>query len=325
LAFQMINVADKPMTSRRSVAQGFIQFDAQTFDRVAKRTLPKGDALILAEVAGIQGAKMCSQLLPLCHPIELSSVTVSTRLLPNEFKVEVTAEASCFGKTGVEMEALSAVSAALLCLHDLTKMFDAFSVMSGICLVEKEGGKSGHWKRQTAKTPEKSNLQLPQILKDIRFSVLTVSDSGAQDVTLDKSGPKIREYIEHLGALVQRASVVADEIAQIQDFLGLALADSQCIVLTGGTGISERDVTPQAVKAFCDKNFGFEIQGIGELLRSRGAEQTPMSWISRSGAYCVGKSILFCFPGSARAVEQGLDLCVPLMAHMLAVRMGAKH
>ena len=332
MAFQMINVGEKPSTQRRALAQGQIRFDESTYLKVVEKKLPKGDALALAEVAGIQGAKLCSQLLPLCHPLELTSVSLRTELLPELFSVKVEAEVTCFGKTGVEMEALSAVQAGLLCLHDLTKMFDPASVISNVFLVEKEGGKNGHWVSPFAsKTSHESLGAVAQVhhssalLQGVSCGVLTVSDSCSLDPAADKTGPFIRKEVQSFGALVAAQAIVPDDAQSIRSFLADNIQKCRVLILTGGTGIGPRDITPQTVTEFCKSQGGFEIPGIGELLRSRGAEQTSMTWISRSGAFSAGDALILCLPGSSKAVAQGLSLFVPLLPHMLSVKKGGKH
>lgn len=141
--FRMIDIGGKRDTLRRAVASGIIFAKPATISRIRERTLPKGDVLMLAEVAGIQGAKKTSDLLPLCHPLALTSVRVWHEM--GDDHVRVFCEARTVGKTGVEMEALSGVNAALLCIYDLTKGIDPVLRLGEIKLEVKEGGKSGQW------------------------------------------------------------------------------------------------------------------------------------------------------------------------------------
>jgi molybdenum cofactor biosynthesis protein MoaC len=141
----MIDVAEKAPTKRRALARGRIEMSREAFDSIKHRTNPKGDVLAQAEVAGIFAAKRTSDLLPLCHPLPLDQVQVRFELVDEWCAVIASCEAATTAKTGVEMEALCGVSAALLAIHDLAKAVDPALIISDIHLSVKEGGKSGRW------------------------------------------------------------------------------------------------------------------------------------------------------------------------------------
>lgn len=144
--FGMADISAKPVTARRALAGGRISVGAEVCTMLLAGTLPKGDALALAEVAGIQGAKLTPTLLPLCHPIALNRVVIHTRVDPSAEAVEVLALAEINERTGVEMEALTACNIALLTLWDLVKPVNPALRMDGIVLLYKSGGKSGEWR-----------------------------------------------------------------------------------------------------------------------------------------------------------------------------------
>jgi len=145
----MVDVSDKALTSRKAIAMGRVKMTAETLELVQKGGNKKGDVFSVAELAGIMGAKKTSALIPLCHPLPLSKVNV--RIEPDSKLpgLIVTAETKTTGQTGVEMEALTAVSIACLTIYDMLKAADKHMVIDGIMLLEKEGGKSGSWSRQT--------------------------------------------------------------------------------------------------------------------------------------------------------------------------------
>jgi molybdenum cofactor biosynthesis protein MoaC len=143
--FSMADVAAKPVTYRLALASGKIRVGEEAFKLLRDKALPKGDALSLAEFAGIQAAKQTPSLIPLCHPISLNRVSIHTRLAPEEYAAEVYAVAEINARTGVEMEALVGLNIALLTIWDLTKPINAALEITDVRLLFKSGGKRGDW------------------------------------------------------------------------------------------------------------------------------------------------------------------------------------
>ena len=141
----MVDVSAKTETHRRAIAQGRITMQAATFTKLSEGTAAKGDVLGIARLAGIMAAKQTGALIPLCHPIPLTRVTVEFATDAAQCSVTCTATSETVGRTGVEMEALTATSVALLTIYDMLKAIDRGMVMDGIKLIEKHGGKSGSW------------------------------------------------------------------------------------------------------------------------------------------------------------------------------------
>lgn len=141
----MVDVGDKAETRRIAVATGNICMQAETLNMILQGNSKKGDVLGIARIAGIHGAKRTSDLIPLCHPINLTKVSVEFEVDQAKNTIHCTVTTETLGRTGVEMEALSAVSVALLTIYDMAKAVDRGMVMSEIKLLEKKGGKSGHW------------------------------------------------------------------------------------------------------------------------------------------------------------------------------------
>ncbi|HYE46923.1 MAG TPA: cyclic pyranopterin monophosphate synthase MoaC [Caulobacter sp.] len=142
---RMVDVSDKPSTAREAVAKGLLRTSPEVRDLAASGKASKGDVVTTAELAGVMAAKRTSDLIPLCHPLALSKVAVV--VAPCEEGFEVTATVRTTGPTGVEMEALTAVSVACLTLYDMLKAADKGMVIDAVRLIEKTGGKSGDWKR----------------------------------------------------------------------------------------------------------------------------------------------------------------------------------
>ncbi|MBS0473578.1 MAG: cyclic pyranopterin monophosphate synthase MoaC [Proteobacteria bacterium] len=141
---RMVDVGGKAATTRLAIAEGQIRMNATALSAIRDGAVPKGDVLAAARIAGIMAAKKTAELIPLCHPLALDAVTVDFRL--DESGVRVSASAALTGRTGVEMEALTAVSVALLTVYDMAKAIDKGMVIDGVRLIEKRGGKSGHWR-----------------------------------------------------------------------------------------------------------------------------------------------------------------------------------
>ena len=143
----MVDVGDKPESERTAVAEGAVRMSPEAFDVVAAQAVAKGDVLAVAEVAGTMGAKRTGELIPLCHPIGLDLVQVEARLEPELPGVRVTAIAKATGRTGVEMEALTAVAVACLTVYDMVKAVDRGMVIEEVRLLGKTGGTRGDWRR----------------------------------------------------------------------------------------------------------------------------------------------------------------------------------
>jgi len=142
---EMVDVSDKNNTAREAKAGARVVMQAETLELIVSGSHKKGDVLAVARIAGIQAAKKCSDLIPLCHPLMLSKVSVE--LTPNNEKccIDIIATAKLNGKTGVEMEALTAASIAALTVYDMCKAVDRFMRIDNVQLIEKKGGESGHW------------------------------------------------------------------------------------------------------------------------------------------------------------------------------------
>ena len=150
---QMVSVADKPVTHRVCVARGEVRMAAETLACIAEGRIAKGDVLLTARLAGIQAAKRTDEWIPLCHSLSLDVVEIELRPDPSASCVRIEARVEAHARTGVEMEALVAVSAAGLAIYDMCKAIDRAIAIGGIELVHKSGGKSGDWQRPASSTP----------------------------------------------------------------------------------------------------------------------------------------------------------------------------
>ena len=146
----MVDISNKTSTVREARALGYVRMSATTLEQVMQQQLAKGDVLSVARIAGIQGAKRCADLIPLCHPLALTSIEVSFECEPEQQRIRIESVCKVTGRTGVEMEALTAVNVAALTVFDMCKAMDPAMIIDGIRVVEKTGGKSGKWQHQQA-------------------------------------------------------------------------------------------------------------------------------------------------------------------------------
>ena len=323
--FQMADVRRKRITARRAVAVGELSAGADAFAQILERRLPKGDALVMAEIAGLQGAKNASQLMPLCHPLPLEYIDVRCEPVTERHAIRVYCEVASFARTGVEMEALAGASAALLTLYDLTKPVQPALTIGGVRLLFKEGGKKGLWLHPEGMSEAERERYRPRDvakLEGVQAAVITLSDRASRGEYADASGPLLVERLRGLGADVPVAELHPDEAAPLAARLReLAARGTQLILCTGGTGLGPRDTTPEALALAADRH----VEGIGELFRSESSQHTPMAWLSRAHAVLIGSTLVIALPGSAKAVAQGMDILAPLLAHAISMAAGGGH
>ncbi|WP_255436721.1 bifunctional molybdenum cofactor biosynthesis protein MoaC/MoaB [Rhodanobacter sp. PCA2] len=323
-AFHMADVRRKRVTARRAVAVGELHAGS-AFDDIVAQRLPKGDAIAMAEIAGLQGAKNASQLMPLCHPLPLEYLELRCEPVAERQAIRVYCEVATHARTGVEMEALAGVSAALLTLYDLTKPVQPALAIGGVRLLFKEGGKKGLWFHPDGMTEAERAHYRPQAaprLEGVAAAVVTLSDRAHRGEYEDRSGPLLVERLRALGADLGPAEVRADEAAPLAARLHeLAAAGVRLVLCTGGTGLGPRDVTPEALAQVADRR----VPGLAEMFRSESSQHTPLAWLSRAEAVLVGGMLVIALPGSAKAVAQGMDILAPILAHALAMVAGEGH
>lgn len=321
--FNMIDIGNKPVSFRLAIARGKIFLGHKAYEMVKAKTLPKGDALLLAEIAGIQGAKGAFQALPLCHPLGLEKVEIRYEFDDDICAVISYCIASTHAKTGIEMEVLAGVNSALLTIWDLSKMIEPNLRIGEIELLLKLGGKSGVFLNPNF-VPDWVNDFIPRpkpVLKDRKLAVITMSDRAHNGVYEDISGANLIDIIKAHGGEVCEYALIPDNAETIKATLN-GIVDNHnphAIITTGGTGVANRDFTPETIAPMFDR----EIPGIGEILRSDGAKFTPLSWSSRSVGGIIKDTIIVTLPGSPKAVKEGMGALLPaLLPHLMKTLRG---
>jgi molybdenum cofactor biosynthesis protein MoaC len=309
----------------------------KAFKLLMANRLPKGDALKLGEAAGILAAKRTPEAIPLCHPLPLDKIALSFKLDGTLPGLHALCEVSAHARTGVEMEALSGVCGALLSVYDLVKPLDPALTISELRLETKEGGKTGFWRHPDSTQEENGPRKAPGHLgpaadrvitrgsaaSKIRqeVAVITVSDRCFRGESKDISGKLLGKGLRRLGFSVARPIIVPDEKDRIVETIERLAHKARLVVLTGGTGLSPRDLTPEALESACER----VIPGIGEALRASANSSTPLSSLSRSTAGQLGGTLVIALPGSPSAIQDSLRVLAELLPHALHIARGGSH
>lgn len=302
----MIDISDKRRSHRKAQAEAFIVCSEGTLDRIEKGDTPKGDVYTAARTASLMASKTTHLVLPHCHPLTITGSTVEFERQPGRLRISV--EVSAIDRTGVEMEALHAVSVAALTIYDMTKFTDEDLRIEGVRLVQKTGGKSD-LQRFVASNP--------------RAAVLVCSDSVHAGTAEDRSGLKAKELLEKAGAEVVALAVVPDEKEAISALI-LKWTDEDHLDLvftSGGTGVGSRDHTVEVTQSLIER----EIPALGEVQRSFGFERLPVAALSRATGGIRGSSLIVNLPGSTGGVKDGLNALLPWIFHVPKCLEGTRH
>lgn len=302
----MVPITHKSTTLRKAIAQAIVRVSKpETVLAIRNRTVPKGEVLECARVAGLFAAKRTADMIPDCHPLPIEFTAVRYEL--GELEIQIQVEIHTIYKTGVEVEAMHAASVVALTMYDMLKPIDKGVSIEQIKLLEKKGGKSDR------------NAALGQAR---RAAILVCSDTLAAGQGQDRSGEVIREKLVQLGITVAEKRIVADEIEAIQDAAKHFVAQGvDLLLVTGGTGLSPRDVTPEALEPLLDRR----IPGVEEAIRAYGQQRLATAMLSRSLAGQIGKTLVLALPGSPAGAAEGMDAVFPALLHAFSVLEGARH
>ena len=316
----MVDVSSKEITLREAEAEGIVRLTPEICNAIKTDGVSKGDVFRIAEIAGIMATKRTQDIIPLCHSIRLDHAKVMCSLDEDSNSARVNCVVKASEVTGVEMEALTGVSVACLTIYDMCKSMDKGIIIEGIKLLRKSGGKSGDYEAEshTLEHPPRQNAGgTPSLPKIISSGVLTVSDKGYAGERTDTSGEKLAELLKNFGSDVKRRAIVPDEKEKIAARL-MEWADKdklELILTTGGTGLSPRDVTPEALLLVGDRL----VPGIGELMRIKSSSQTPNGILSRGIAVTRGKSLIISLPGSERGSRSCFEAVEPALRHAIEI------
>jgi cyclic pyranopterin phosphate synthase len=312
----MVDVGSKPITARRAVAAASLRLRPDVLTSLLDAGGPKGDAFVVARLAGIAAAKRTAELIPLCHPIPLDRVDVELEADREAGTVSIRTEVHATARTGVEMEALTAASVAALTFYDMAKALQRDIVIERVELLAKEGGRSGTWAKDGS-----AEAHAPASAHEA--AVITCSTRSAAGERPDASGPVVVAALRDAGFQVEPESrLLPDDEDRIAASLA-ALADggTRLIVTTGGTGLTPGDHTPAATLRVIDR----EVPGMAELMRAAGLASTPMASLSRGVVGVRGQSLIVNLPGSPKGASESLAAVMPVLRHALEQLAGGDH
>ena len=301
----MVDITDKKNSLREATAQAVIRVNSlKTINAIEQNKVPKGNVFEISRAAGLLGIKKTSELLPDCHPIPIEYANFEFKI--KNIEIQILCTIKTIYKTGVEVEAMHGASIVALNIYDMLKPIDKEIEIHQIKLLQKKGGKTDFHKLNSK----------------VNAAVVVCSDSISIGENEDKAGKAIEKALHKWDVKVDDYSVIPDNIEQIQkSLLSRQKRDFSIVIFTGGTGLSPRDVTPEAIKPLLDKN----IPGIEESMRSYGQNRTRYAMLSRSVVGIKKSTLVLALPGSKKGALESINAIFPEVLHLFDILKGSKH
>lgn len=302
----MVDITHKNTTLRTAVAQAVVKVSTEdTITAILKDTVPKGNVFAMSKAAGLLGVKRTPDILPDCHPLPIEFTGVDYKIDGLEITVLFTVKT--IYKTGVEVEAMHGASVVALNMYDMLKPIDKGIEIHAIKLLSKKGGKSDY---------------KDKFRRDLKAAVVVCSDTISAGHKEDKAGKAIISKLEASDVKIAEYVIIPDEADVIQNkATTYAAQDIDLVIYTGGTGLSARDVTPEALIPILDRR----IPGIEEAIRSYGQQRMSFAMLSRSVAGTIGNTLVLALPGSTNGAKESMDAIFPAVLHSFKVLKGIRH
>lgn len=302
----MVDITHKSFTLRKAIATATVLTSSvETIEAIEQRKVPKGDIFEFSRAAALFAIKKTSDVIPDCHPLPVEFASITYKI--ENLSVIISVEVHTIYKTGVEVEAMHGASVAALVMYDMLKPIDKNVEIQNIRLQEKHGGKSSHKKYSE---------------KGLKCAVVVCSDSVYRSEKEDSSGKAIVSILEKHGLNTVDYQIIPDDFDTIQStFKNYRDQDTDLVIFTGGTGLSHRDVTPDAILPLIDQ----EIPGIMETARNYGQQRVKTAMLSRGVAGFSENTLVLTFPGSKKGVEESMEALFPQVLHVFEVRENRPH
>jgi len=302
----MVDITNKSNSLRQAVASAILTVSKpQTIEAIINKTVPKGDVFEFSRAAGLLAIKKTSDVIPDCHPLPVEFASIKQAI--DGLNIIITVEVHTIYKTGVEVEAMHGAAITALTMYDMLKPLDKGIEISSIKLDSKKGGKTDFVKEE--------------LLTELRCAVIICSDGVSAGRNEDSTGKVIIKKLEKY-TLSTGLEIIPDDFDLIQAKAKQVSDEGYHLVLfAGGTGLSQRDVTPDAISPLIDR----EIPGIMEAARNYGQQRTPYAMLSRGVAGFIKNTLVITLPGSPRGSEETIDALFPYVLHVFRVAKGMRH